>query len=183
MTYKIIVPRQPVPKLDVPLVNGENFVLGNSPGEHFDLLIFYRGLHCPICAKYLLELEQLATEFISRGIQVVAFSNDTQERGQLMAEKINAKGIKISYELGLQNARQWGLYISATRGKSSIGIEEPALFSEPGIFLVRPDGTLYFGSVQTSPFARPRFQDLLSLIDFAIDRNFPPARGEYSGEV
>jgi hypothetical protein len=79
--------------------------------------------------------------------------------------------------------REVRLYISATRGKSSLGIDEPALFSEPGIFLVRPDRTLYFGSVQTSPFARPRFEDLLSLIDFAIDRNFPPARGEYSGEV
>jgi peroxiredoxin len=80
-------------------------VLGNSPGEHIDLLVFYRGLHCPICAKYLLELELLASEFISRGIQVVAFSNDTQERGRLMAEKINAKGVKISYERGLQNSR------------------------------------------------------------------------------
>jgi nitric oxide reductase subunit B len=66
--------------------------------------------------------------------------------------------------------------------KTSIGIEEPALFSEPGVFLVRPDGTLYYGAVQTMPFARPSFQDLLGAIDFAIAKDYP-ARGEYTGEV
>ena len=57
-----------------------------------------------------------------------------------------------------------------------------ALFSDPGVFLVRPDGTLYYGSTQTMPFARPAFQDLLGAIDFAISKDYP-ARGEYSGDV
>ena len=35
-------------------------------------------------------------------------------------------------------------YVSASRGKTSIGIEEPALFSEPGLFLIRPDNTVYY---------------------------------------
>lgn len=39
--------------------------------------MFYRGLHCPICTKYLLELERLAADFASRGVQVVAISSDT----------------------------------------------------------------------------------------------------------
>jgi hypothetical protein len=100
----------------------------------------------------------------------------------LMAEKVKASGLRFGYGLGLKSARQWGLYISAGRGKTSIGIEEPALFSEPGVFIVRPDGTLYYGAVQTMPFARPQFQDLLGAIDFAIAKDYP-ARGEYTGEV
>jgi hypothetical protein len=32
------------------------------------------------------------------------------------------------------------------------------------------------------PFARPQFQDLLSAIDFAINKDYP-ARGEFTGEV
>ena len=86
------------------------------------------------------------------------------------------------YGLGLQTARSWGLYISAGRGATSIGIEEPALFSEPGVFLIKPDGTLYYGSTQTMPFARPQFQDLLGAIDVAIAKDYP-ARGEYAGPV
>ena len=63
-----------------------------------------------------------------------------------------------------------------------VGIEEPALFSEPDVFIVRPDGTLCYGAVQTMPFARPRFDELPAALDFALARNHP-ARGEYAGPV
>lgn len=43
--------------------------------------MFRRGLHCPICAKDLLELDRLAREFASRGMQVVAISSDDADRG------------------------------------------------------------------------------------------------------
>jgi len=182
MHLQALLPRHPVPALNVPLTTGDRFVLGAAPGERFDLIVFYRGLHCPLCAKYLLELERLATEFAARGVQIIAVSSDDAERGKQMAEKVKAVAVRFAYGLSLKSARQWGLYISASRGKTSIGIEEPALFSEPGVFIVRPDGTLYYGAVQTMPFARPPFQDLLGAIDFAIAKDYP-ARGEYTAEV
>jgi peroxiredoxin len=182
MNLIALLPRYPVPALNIALTSGDRFVLGASPGAHFDLIVFYRGLHCPICAKYLLELERLEPEFRQRGVQTVAVSSDDAQRSMQMAEKIKANGVKVGYGLSLKSARQWGLYISASRGKTSLGIEEPALFNEPGVFLVRPDGTLYYGSVQTMPFARPQFQDLLAAVDFAIAKDYP-ARGEYTGEV
>ncbi|TRZ56996.1 MAG: AhpC/TSA family protein [Rhodocyclaceae bacterium] len=182
MRTQALLPRYPVPALSVPLTTGGRFVLGASPGERFDLVVFFRGLHCPICAKYLLELERLAPEFATRGVQVVAVSSDDEARGKQMADKVSASAVKFAYGLSLKSAREWGLYISASRGKTSIGIDEPALFSEPGVFIVRPDGTLYYGAVQTMPFARPQFQDLLGAIDFAIAKDYP-ARGEYTAEV
>jgi peroxiredoxin len=182
MRAQALMPRFPVPALNLPLTNGERFVLGANPGEKFDLIVFYRGLHCPLCAKYLLELERLAPEFASRGVQVGAVRSDADERGKAMAEKVKASGVKFAHGLSLRSAREWGLYISTSRGATSIGIEEPALFSEPGVFIVRPDGTLYYGAVQTMPFARPQFQDLLGAIDFAVAKDYP-ARGEYIGSV
>ena len=104
------------------------------------------------------------------------------ERAQAMADKIKAEHLRVGYDLSLPSARQWGLYISASRGQTSIGIEEPELFSEPGVFIVRPDGTLYYGSTQTMPFAHPQFQDLLGAIDFAVAKDYP-ARGEYTGTL
>jgi peroxiredoxin len=181
-TPNILLPRHPVPALNLPLTNGERFVLGAQPGEKFDLLVFYRGLHCPICAKYLTELERLAPDFASRGVNVVAISSDTEERAQEMAKKVNASGVRFAHSLSLKSARQWGLFISESRGKTSIGIEEPALFSEPAVYIVRPDGTLYYGSAQTMPFARPAFADLVGAIDFAVAKDYP-ARGEYTGAV
>jgi peroxiredoxin len=182
MSTLALTPRQPVPALNIPLVGGDRFVLGAAPGDTFDLIVFYRGLHCPICAKYLMELERLMPEFEKRGVNVIAVSSDSAERAEAMAEKIKAVQLKVGYAISLQSARQWGLYISASRGQTSIGIDEPALFSEPAVFIVRPDGTLYYGSTQTMPFARPQFQDLLAAVDFAVAKNYP-ARGEYTGEV
>ncbi|MCW5644648.1 MAG: AhpC/TSA family protein [Rhodoferax sp.] len=182
MHHVSLLPRHPVPALNLPLTTEGRFVLGAAPGKTFDLLVFYRGLHCPICAKYLIELERLSEEFGQRGVQLVAISGDGEERAKQMAEKVAARGVSFAYDLSLRSARQWGLYISAGRGKTSIGIEEPELFSEPGVFLVRPDGTLYYGAVQTMPFARPQFQDLLAAVDFAVAKDYP-ARGEHTAPV
>ena len=150
--------------------------------ERGTVICFYRGLHCPICAAYLTELEKRVSDFAERGVATIAVSSDGEERARAMADKIGAKGLRFAYDLPLDKAREWGLYISTTRGKTSIGIEEPALFSEPGLFMVTPDQTLYYGSVQTMPFVRPHFSELVGALDFAIKNDYP-ARGEYTGAV
>ena len=178
----MLLPRQPVPGLHVPtLAHGEFDLAGDAP-ERFTLICFYRGLHCPICLKYLRELGTLVPEFERRGTKLIAISSDSPDRAQEMARKVGADDLRFGHSLPLTVARQWGLYISSSRGKSSINIEEPSLFSEPGVFLVRPDGTLYYGAVQTMPFARPVFSELLQAIDFAITKDYS-ARGEYDGPL
>jgi peroxiredoxin len=178
----MLIPRQPVPPLQVPTLAHGLFDLAAERPAAFTLLVFYRGLHCPICHKYLLELGRLRADFEQRGVGVLALSSDTAERAQAMADKLNAPGLRVAHSLPLPVARAWGLYVSTSRGPTSIGIEEPALFAEPGVFLVRPDGTLYYGAVQTMPFARPHFDELLGAIDFALAKGYP-ARGEYTGAL
>ncbi|MEL6643531.1 MAG: peroxiredoxin-like family protein [Pseudomonadota bacterium] len=181
-TPAALMPRQKTPALSVPLLGGQTFDLDTETAERGTVVCFYRGLHCPICATYLKELVRLTPEFAKRNVATVAISSDGADRAQDMAEKIGPGDLRIGYDLALSKAREWGLYISTSRGKTSIGIEEPALFSEPGLFLVNPDRTLYYMSVQTMPFVRPHFSELLSAVDFAIEKSYP-ARGEYSGAV
>jgi peroxiredoxin len=176
------MPRRPVPELRVPTLAHGDYVLADDAPAAFGLVVFYRGLHCPICVKYLLELGRLQPDFERRGVKVIAVSSDTRERAQAMLDKLGTPGLRIGYDLPLGAAREWGLYLSTSRGTTSAGIEEPALFAEPGLFLVRPDGTLYYGAVQTMPFARPHFDELLAAIDFALQKDYP-ARGEYAGAV
>ncbi len=178
----MLIPRLAVPALTVPTLAHGDFDLAAQRPKTFTLVVAYRGLHCPICHKYLLELGRLLPEFAQRGVEVIAVSSDGRERAQAMADKLQAPDLRMGYELSLTQARAWGLYISSSRGKTSIGIDEPALFSEPGVFIVRPDGTLYYGAVQTMPFARPHFDELLAAIDFAVSKDYP-ARGEYAGSV
>lgn len=178
----MLIPRQPVPALNVPTLAHGDFKLVEDAATNFTVVVFYRGLHCPICLNYLLELGRLQPEFEKRGVKLMALSSDGRDRAQAMADKLNAPDLRMGYDLALASAREWGLYISTSRGVTSIGIEEPPLFSEPGVFIVRPDGTLYCGAVQTMPFARPHFDELLAAIDFALAKNYP-ARGEYAGAV
>ena len=178
----MLMPRQKTPNLKLQTLDHGAFDLSNDGSERGTVVCFYRGLHCPICATYLTELEKRTADFAERGVKTIAISSDGEERTREMAEKINAKTLRFGYDLSLETAREWGLYISTSRGKTSIGIEEPALFSEPGLFMVTPEQTLYYGSVQTMPFVRPHFSELVGALDFAIANDYP-ARGEYQGAV
>jgi peroxiredoxin len=161
----------------VPLAGGGKFDLTTEKPEKFTLVVFYRGLHCPQCRKQLTNLEANLPEFAKRGVSVVAISADEPERGEKTKAEWSLPTLRIGYGLDMRTARAWGLWISASRGKTSAGIEETSLFSEPGLFLIKPDGTLYCAAVQTMPFARPQFADLLNAIDFITEKNYPP-RGD-----
>jgi peroxiredoxin len=178
----MLLPRQKTPDLTVETLDHDSFDLGNDGAERGTIICFYRGLHCPICANYLKDFQRHEAEFAERGYQSIAISSDAADRARQMADKVGANSLRFGYGMSLAKAREWGLYISTSRGKTSIGIEEPALFSEPGLFVVSNDQTLYYGSVQTMPFVRPHFSELVGAIDFAIANDYP-ARGEYTGEV
>jgi peroxiredoxin len=177
MNNHTLMPRQPVPRLSVGTLAGERWTLAERSPRHFTMIVFYRGMHCPVCRRYLAELNAMADKFAERGVEVVVISTDVEERARRTQSEWGLDKLTIGYELGIGDARQWGLFVSASRGKTSIGVEEPALFSEPGLFLVRPDGMLYWSNVSTMPFARPHFDDILGGIDFVLKNNYP-ARGE-----
>lgn len=177
ISFPHLLPRQAVPELRVPVIGGRTYDIRKEAPATFSLVVFYRGLHCPICRMQLKDLEAKLGEFERRGVSVVAISTDDEERALQTSLDWQLSQLRIGYGLPLPVARAWGLYVSRGRGKTSTGVEEPDLFSEPAIYLVRPDGTLYFGSVQTMPFARPHFADILGAIDFVVKNNYP-ARGE-----
>lgn len=178
----MLIPRKKTPDLSLPTLDHGSFDLSSEKSERGTVICFYRGLHCPICATYLTEFEKRVTDFAGRGVTTIAVSSDGEDRARAMAEKIDAKNLRFGYDLSLEKAKEWGLFISTSRGKTSIGIEEPVLFSEPGLFMVTPEQSLYYGSVQTMPFVRPHFSELVGALDFAIKNDYP-ARGEYTGEV
>ena len=167
-----IKPRTTVPALDLPLVGGGRFDLTVRGPRAFTMIVAYRGLHCPICKAYLRDLDRKLTEFEAIGVTAVAISTDTAERAEQAKADWGVAHVPIAYGLTIEEARAWGLYISA-----GIKDGEPALFAEPGLFLIRPDRTLYAASIQTMPFARPSLSDVLAGLKFVAEKNYP-ARGE-----
>ena len=172
-----LLPRKPVPALEVDTVGGGRWSLAAQKPQNFTMVVFYRGLHCPVCRKYTGELNGMIGDFEKRGVSTVIASTDSRQRAAEAKEKWGLSNLTVGYGVSIDTARKWGLYISTSRGMTSAGVEEPPLFAEPGLFLVKPDGTLYWGSVSTMPFARPHFNEIAQAIDFALGKNYP-ARGE-----
>ncbi|MEK9754522.1 MAG: redoxin domain-containing protein [Rhodospirillaceae bacterium] len=142
-----LVPRQPVPALELPLVAGGLWKLSEGSPKNLTMVVFYRGLHCPIRSRYLGYRNRKADKFAELGVDVLVASSDDAERGQRAKAEWGLDAVDVAYGLDLKTARKWGLYVSTSRGKTSVGIEEPAMFAEPALYLMRPDGTLYFGTV------------------------------------
>ena len=169
----MLATNQPAPSLSVPLLGGGTFDLSSEAPEHFTLVLFYRGKHCPLCTKQMEEdvlpnLDKLA----ETGVGVVAVSMDDADRAQAQAGDWVGKGLRVGYGLTEEKAREWGLYMSSKRE----GSEEPALFSEPGMTLIYPDGRVYAHWQQSVPFARPKVAELLGGLGFIIEKGYP-ARG------
>ncbi|MEO0914210.1 MAG: peroxiredoxin-like family protein [Pseudomonadota bacterium] len=115
----MLMPRQKTPDLTLPTLDHGGFDLAQDGAERGVVICFYRGLHCPICANYLTEFEKRVDDFAERGVKTIAVSSDTEERARAMVEKISATKLRFAYGLELSKAREWGLYISTSRGKTS----------------------------------------------------------------
>lgn len=172
-----IVPRTKTPDLEFETVGGAIWRLTDQQPERFTMIVAYRGLHCPICKNYLRDLNRNEAEFEKRGVEVVAVSSDGRERAEEAKRDWELENLTVGYGMSIDQGREWGLFVSTSRGKTSAGIEEPPLFTEPGLFLVRPDQTLYASNIVTMPFTRPHFKDVLGALDVIIERDYP-ARGE-----
>ncbi len=177
MAITPLMPRQSVPDVSLPLVGGGTWTLSEQKPAAFTMAVVYRGLHCPICKGYLNDLQNRLETFDKLGVAPVAISSDSQERAEQTKADWGLDRLPLAYGLTLAQGRNWGLYVSSSNGKTSAGVEEPERFVEPGLFLIKPDQTLYFGSVQTMPFARPQFAEIEKALDFVLARNYP-ARGE-----
>ena len=77
-----IKPRQPAPVLEVDTVDGGRWSLAAQKPEHFTMIVFYRGLHCPICRKYTSELNGMTAELRKQGVSILVVSTDPKARAE-----------------------------------------------------------------------------------------------------
>lgn len=170
-----LLPTQSAPDLALALVGGgttDDLNIGKGAGGRFSLVVFYRGLHCPICRKQLAEIDKRIEDLKAAGIgRAVAVSMETEDRSVRIVEQWHLANVPVAYGLGEEAARSWGLNLS-----TAIKEGEPDLFNEPGIFILDDDGTLFWSSTATMPFGRPSLDDVISGVRYAQDHDYP-ARG------
>lgn len=157
------------PNIDVPLITGGTQDLGASSADgRWKLVVVYRGLHCPLCAKYLAQLEEMKSAFSDADTDIVVVSGDGIEKAKSQVEK-GRLTIPMAYGLAVEQMQKLGLYISNPRSPEET--DQP--FPEPGLFILRPDRSIQIIDISNAPFARPDLAGILRGLEFARSKNYP----------
>ncbi len=164
-------PGTPAPALELPLAGGGTFSLADAKPALFTMLVFNRGLHCPVCRAQLSELNHRVDELAGRGIDVVSVSGENNQRALRMRDEWKIDRVPLAYGLTEPQMREWGLFVSR-----AIKDDEPAVFNEPALFLISPDRNVYYESILSMPVGRPRPDELLAAIEYWTSHHYP-ARG------
>lgn len=167
-----VKPRQPVPKIELPLVRGGTITLGAPRKEKMLVVVFYRGLHCRRCNPYLNKVQTLLPEFDKIGVHVVAVSADEEARARTSVEEWGLDRLDVAYDLPIEVARQYGLFI--TRG---VRDDEPELCIEPGTYFIAPEGTLIACVINSLTRLRPDPRDILETAAHMLETGGDP-KGE-----
>ncbi|MFC4272340.1 redoxin domain-containing protein [Sneathiella chungangensis] len=174
MTSTKLAAGQQFPKITVPLVSGGTATLGADGTDQWQLVIIYRGKHCPICMRYLGQLESLKADFEAAGVAVTAVSGDGAEKAKAVAAEHNLT-FPVGYNLTIPQMAELGLYVSDPRSPKET--DQP--FPEPGLFVLRPDNAIQIIDISNAPFARPDLSSILRGIKFIRENDYP-VRGTHS---
>lgn len=136
------------------------------------MIEFYRGLHCPGCQAYLRQMDREVDSFREIGVEVIAVSGDDQSRAEQAKRDWQLDNLTVGYGVSVETMGDWGLFVS-----KGISEDEPELFSEPGLFVTKPDGSIYYVAVNSMTFGRPRMSEMLKALELKISHD-APARGE-----
>ena len=163
-----IIPGEKTPSLILNTLDNEEWSLEKKLNNNMTMIVFYRGLHCPICSNFLKLIESQLEDYKKANTNVIAISMDNKEKALKTKEIWELSNLKIAYDLSAEKAREWNLYIS-----NSIKEAESDVFCEPGLFIVKQDGSLYIVNTSNMPFARPDISSLPSKLIFAQEKGYP----------
>eukprot|EP00891_Asterochloris_glomerata_P009065 jgi/Astpho2/9065/Aster-02724 len=184
-----LLPGRPMPHIILSTVQATGVALEGgrievgAPTGKWQLIVIYRGKHCPVSRNYLASIQQLHYELDEMGCEVLAVSADGREKAEGFAESLRATAetkdinIRIAYGMTVIQMRIWGLFISKPRNVR----EADGPFPEPAMFLLNPEGYVHICEYSNSPFSRP---DLRILIEGRrgiryIEEESYPVRGTY----
>ena len=171
------------PDIQVSTKDGEEVSLipratGNLPDKNetdWHLVVIYRGVHCPICAKYLSQIQSKLGKFKDLGVNVVAASLDSVEQlNTFLEEKVPDVTFPVYGNLKQDVAKNLGLLLSEPMSSA----ETDHVFAEPGIFVVNSERKVQLLEIANAPFVRPDLDILLGGLEYTRENDYP-IRGTY----
>ena len=172
MTH-IIKPGEKAPNLSFKILKDGMWSLHDNLSNEMNILIFYRGFHCPVCKEYLVSIQNQLDDYSDANASVIVVSMDSEDKAKKTQLDWGLDKLNIGYNLSLEDAKNWGLFIS-----KSIKEAESDIFCEPGLFIIKKDGSIYMVNISNMPWARPDLSTFPAKLKFAQDNKYP-VRGNY----
>ncbi len=162
-------PGEAFPELKINLFDDSRIELGHSNStSSWTAFFIYRGKHCPLCTKYLNELENYKDKFSSLNINILAISADSKTQLESHLKNLTIT-YPIGYGLTLEQMKSLGLYISTPRSSE----ETDHYFSEPAFFVINEHGNIQVVDMSNNPFSRPDILTLYNGLNFIRNNNYP----------
>jgi len=162
---------QAMPEIKVPSIGAGEMAIGGK--GRWQLVVVYRGKHCPICSTYLKGLDEIKEQYAAHGAEIVVLSGDPKEKAEAAKEEWGLS-FPLGYDLSVADMQRLGLYISNPRSPQ----ETDRPFPEPALFLVNPEGAIQVIDISNAPFARPDLAMVAKGLGFIVEKGYP-IRGTY----
>ncbi len=164
------IPGRILNPMTFPNINGGDITVGGQR-ENWTLLVVYRGKHCPRCKKYLNILNKMRTEWTDAGFDIAVVSADSHEKALADQAEFGWE-FDLGYDLSEDQMATLGVYVTEPLSPQ----EADRRFAEPGVFVLREDGSLIVVALSNGPAARPELAELLDGMIFN-KKNDRPHRG------
>ena len=174
-TYKLQAGAE-FPALPVSDLNSTIVDISKPTGDaDWQMVVVYRGRHCPLCTKFLNGLADYRQRLLDIGIDIAAVSADSKEQLEEHLTRLDVN-FPMFHGLTLDQMQDLGLYISIPRSEK----ETDHNFAEPGLFAINADGKIQVTDLSNNPFARPDLEVFVSGLEWirAPENNYP-IRGTY----
>ncbi len=169
----VIKPADPFPAITFHLVGGGTRQL-SSKRDGWQMLIVYRGDHCPRCKHYMKILHDLESGYAERNVEILIASMDSEETARRTITE-NEWTLPVAHSMSLEDCKQLSLFITP----HSLDSDREGVYAEPGLFLINPEGKTQVIATSNSPSVRPDLNVVLDGIIGTQERNLP-IRGTYN---
>jgi len=164
------------PSLLVKNQQDEQVDIGKPTGDaRWQMVVVYRGRHCPLCTKFLNKLAEYRQRLLDIGIDIAVVSGDTKAQLESHLEKLDVN-FPLFHGLTVEQMQRLGLYVSVPRSEK----ETDHNFAEPGLFVINSEGEVQVVDISNNPFARPDLDAFVSGLEWIRkpDNDYP-IRGTY----
>lgn len=173
MSKHALIPGSQFPAFKLATIDHGIVTIG-APESGWEMLVVYRGKHCPLCRRYIDTLHEMLPHFREREVRVIAISADSEEKAVAFTREGGYHQLVVGYDLSIEQMHRLGLFISEPRSPE----ETDRPFAEPALFVIRPDHRIQVIELSNASFARPDLGLVLNGLRFVQDNDYP-IRGRF----